>query len=67
MTRGYPSTSTLKLQENESCSVVERNSFCHQQLRVNAALQVDSYAQAGKVGLVADVGDFAHLSFFRRA
>ena len=27
MTRGYPSTSTLKLHENESCSVVERNSF----------------------------------------
>ena len=27
MTRGYPSTSTLKLQENESCNVVERNSF----------------------------------------
>ena len=35
----------------------------HQLLRVDAALDVDGDAQTGKVRLVADVGDLAHLAF----
>ena len=36
--------------------------LCHELLGIDAALQVDGDAQAGEVGLVADVGDLAHLA-----
>ena len=36
----------------------------HELFGVDAPLQVDGDAQAGEIGFVADVGDFAHLALF---